>query len=134
MNSAFRTIDLGTYILAPVLVGQLMTFLSPVAAAAFMAGWNIISLAVEYTLLRRVYRSVPQLARPKVQDVVDAAEPPMSEMQELKRPELLQEVPLNEEKVVRAEGGAVNGTDGAVTAGLLRSDAAREEGQARKER
>ena len=134
MNSAFRTIDLGTYILAPVLVGQLMTFLSPVAAAAFMAGWNIISLAVEYTLLRRVYRSVPQLARPKVQDVVDAAEPPMSEMQELKRPELLQEVPLNEEKVVRTEGGTVNGTDGVPTAGLLRSDVDREEGQARKER
>ncbi|XP_037089441.1 solute carrier family 40 member 1-like [Pollicipes pollicipes] len=65
MNSAFRTIDQGTYILAPVLVGQLMTFLSPVVAAAFMAAWNVVSLAAEYALLRVVYRSVPQLAQDK---------------------------------------------------------------------
>ncbi|XP_043227550.1 solute carrier family 40 member 1-like [Amphibalanus amphitrite] len=71
MNSAFRTIDLGTYILAPVLVGQLMTFLSPVAAAGFMAGWNVLSLVVEYWLLRRVYSGVPQLARPKRPDSPD---------------------------------------------------------------
>ena len=74
MNSAFRTIDLGTFILAPVLVGQLMTFLSPVAAAGFMAGWNVVSLAVEYWLLIRVYRSVPQLARPKSADSPEQAQ------------------------------------------------------------
>ena len=80
MNSAFRTIDLGTFILAPVLVGQLMTFLSPVAAAAFMAGWNVLSLAAEYSLLRRVYRCVPQLAASKAPPPAErrplTAEPP----------------------------------------------------------
>ena len=47
MNSAFRTIDLCTFILAPVLVGQLMTFLSPVAAAYVV----LYSFAKYYTWL-----------------------------------------------------------------------------------
>ena len=142
MNSAFRSIDLGTYILAPVLVGQLMTFLSPVAAAAFMAGWNLVSLAAEYCLLRRVYRSVPQLARPKAtgdaglrpveRRGLKQKEPELRQIEQLERQETQEQLERQEtqllklteqqertellspeESVVRTAGGPTEGANGA---------------------
>ncbi|XP_013776717.1 solute carrier family 40 member 1-like [Limulus polyphemus] len=61
MNAMMRRIDLIAKLLAPLLVGQIMT-LSSIIAAIFLAGWNFIGVFFEYWLLWRVYKSVPQLA------------------------------------------------------------------------
>ncbi|XP_076326807.1 ferroportin-like isoform X2 [Tachypleus tridentatus] len=61
MNAMMRRIDLIAKLLAPLLVGQIMT-LSSIIAAIFLAGWNLIGVFFEYWLLWRVYKSVPQLA------------------------------------------------------------------------
>ncbi|XP_035689340.1 solute carrier family 40 member 1-like [Branchiostoma floridae] len=62
MNAAIRRIDLCTKILSPVVVGQIMTFVSMLVGALFIAGWNMVSMAIEYYLYYRVYDSVPALA------------------------------------------------------------------------
>ncbi|KAI8489966.1 hypothetical protein Bbelb_323270 [Branchiostoma belcheri] len=62
MNAMMRRIDLCTKILSPVVVGQIMTFVSMLVGALFIAGWNIVSMAIEYYLYHRVYVSVPALA------------------------------------------------------------------------
>ena len=61
----FRTIDLTTFILAPLLVGGIMSWLSPVTAAIFIASWNAVSLVAEYSILVMIFRVVPELAAPK---------------------------------------------------------------------
>ena len=62
MNAVVRRIDLTVNILAPILVGQIMTFASMTVAGIFIAAWNLGSLILEYYLLLRVYRKVPRLA------------------------------------------------------------------------
>lgn len=61
----FRTIDLTTFILAPLLVGGIMSWFSPVAAAVFIASWNAVSLVAEYSILVMIFKVVPELAAPK---------------------------------------------------------------------
>ena len=56
MNSILRTIELSTHMLAPILVGQLFTFLGYGWTGIFIAVWNLISVCVEYTLLELIYR------------------------------------------------------------------------------
>ncbi|XP_038044954.1 solute carrier family 40 member 1-like [Patiria miniata] len=62
MNATVRRIDLTVNILAPILVGQIMSFASMTVAGIFIAGWNLCSLILEYYLLLRVYKKVPRLA------------------------------------------------------------------------
>ncbi|KAM6464237.1 ferroportin isoform 1-T1 [Liasis olivaceus] len=62
MNATIRRIDQLTNILAPMAVGQIMTFGSPVIGCGFISGWNLISMCIEYTLLLKVYRKTPALA------------------------------------------------------------------------
>ncbi|XP_061464212.1 solute carrier family 40 member 1 [Rhineura floridana] len=62
MNATIRRIDQLTNILAPMAVGQIMTFGSPVIGCGFISGWNLISVCVEYTLLWKVYQKTPALA------------------------------------------------------------------------
>ena len=62
MNANVRRIDLTVNILAPILVGQIMTFASMTVAGIFIAAWNLASLILEYALLLRVYKKVPRLA------------------------------------------------------------------------
>ncbi|KAM9305575.1 ferroportin [Gastrophryne carolinensis] len=62
MNATVRRIDQLTNILAPMAVGQIMTFGSPVIGCGFIAGWNLISMCVEYLLLWKVYQKTPALA------------------------------------------------------------------------
>ncbi|CAH1238033.1 SLC40A1 [Branchiostoma lanceolatum] len=62
LNAAMRRIDLCSKILAPVVVAQIMTFVSMLVGAMFIAGWNMVSMAIEYYLYHRVYVSVPALA------------------------------------------------------------------------
>ncbi|XP_053554577.1 solute carrier family 40 member 1 [Bombina bombina] len=62
MNATVRRIDQLTNILAPMAVGQIMTFGSPVIGCGFIAGWNLVSMGVEYLLLWKVYQKTPALA------------------------------------------------------------------------
>lgn len=62
MNATVRRIDQLTNILAPMAVGQIMTFGSPVIGCGFIAGWNLMSMCVEYMLLWKVYQKTPALA------------------------------------------------------------------------
>ena len=62
MNSIFRSIDLTTFIVAPSLVGFVMSYFSPMAAAIFLGSWNVGSLVVEYLLLVNIFARVPALA------------------------------------------------------------------------
>ncbi|KAM4025294.1 ferroportin isoform 1-T1 [Anomaloglossus baeobatrachus] len=62
MNATVRRIDQLTNILAPLAVGQIMTFGSPVIGCGFIAGWNLMSMCVEYFLLWKVYQKTPALA------------------------------------------------------------------------
>uniref|UniRef100_A0A2D4PKC2 Solute carrier family 40 member n=1 Tax=Micrurus surinamensis TaxID=129470 RepID=A0A2D4PKC2_MICSU len=62
MNATIRRIDQLTNILAPMAVGQIMTFGSPVIGCGFISGWNLISMCIEYTLLFKVYKKIPALA------------------------------------------------------------------------
>ena len=56
MNSVLRTIGLTTFMLAPILVGQLLSFIGYVWTGIFVAIWNVLSVIVEYTLLEIIYR------------------------------------------------------------------------------
>ncbi|XP_017296297.1 solute carrier family 40 member 1 [Kryptolebias marmoratus] len=62
MNATVRIIDQLTNILAPMLVGQIMAFGSHFIGCGFIAGWNLCSMCVEYTLLWKVYQKTPALA------------------------------------------------------------------------
>uniref|UniRef100_A0A8C5Q9S2 Solute carrier family 40 member n=1 Tax=Leptobrachium leishanense TaxID=445787 RepID=A0A8C5Q9S2_9ANUR len=62
MNATVRRIDQLTNILAPMAVGQIMTFGSPVIGCGFIVGWNMVSMFVEYMLLWKVYQKTPELA------------------------------------------------------------------------
>ncbi|KAG9468821.1 hypothetical protein GDO78_021887 [Eleutherodactylus coqui] len=62
MNATVRRIDQLTNILAPLAVGQIMTFGSPVIGCGFIAGWNLLSMCVEYFILWKVYQKTPALA------------------------------------------------------------------------
>jgi len=61
-----RSINLTTFILAPILVGQILTFGSKIVGAAFIAIWNICSCVLEYYLLSHIYKRIPQLANKNI--------------------------------------------------------------------
>lgn len=62
-NSILRRIDLCCKILAPILVGQIMTYVSKVAGVIVLAGWNVLSVFLEYYLLWKVFQSVSALSQ-----------------------------------------------------------------------
>ena len=61
MNAAMRRIDLSCTLLAAVFVGLLMSAVSVVTAAIFMAGWNVTCVGIEYWLLLTIYKKTPRL-------------------------------------------------------------------------
>lgn len=68
MTTALRRIDLVTKLLSPVIVGQIMTYISVVAGCLFIAIWNFVSVFIEYFLLYKVYQAVPNLSKKKKDD------------------------------------------------------------------
>lgn len=62
MNATVRIIDQLTNILAPMLVGQIMSFGSHFIGCGFISGWNLFSMCLEYFLLWKVYQKTPALA------------------------------------------------------------------------
>jgi len=63
MNAILRTIDLSTHILAPLILGQIITYGSQLSGVIFIGAWNLISALVEYNLLRAIYKAIPALAQ-----------------------------------------------------------------------
>merc|ERR1719234_2071779 len=69
MNSILRTIELTTYAIAPAVAGCLFTILGFGLTGLVIAGWNVISVCLEYCLLARIYRKHPGLAAKQVGSV-----------------------------------------------------------------
>ncbi|XP_053639313.1 ferroportin isoform X2 [Cherax quadricarinatus] len=65
MNSVLRTVDLSTEVLAPVIVGVIMTAFGMAVGGIVIAGWNVASLFVEYGLLHHLFYSNSDLQKPK---------------------------------------------------------------------
>lgn len=61
MNSVIRRIDLICKLLAPVFAGFMISFISLKASAVIFALWNMISVWLEYWLLKSVYNGIPAL-------------------------------------------------------------------------
>jgi len=78
MNSMLRTIELTTYMLAPVISGQLFYFIGYIWTGVFIAGWNILSVICEYALLNGIYSQFPRLAH-KIRTSDDLEEQASSE-------------------------------------------------------
>jgi len=74
MNSILRTIELTTYAIAPAVAGCLFTILGFGLTGLVIAGWNVLSVCLEYCLLARIYRKHPGLAAKQVASVDDADE------------------------------------------------------------
>ena len=63
MNSVTRRIDLSCKLLAPVISGFIISFVSLKASAATLALWNTIAVWVEYWLFMSVFRGIPALGQ-----------------------------------------------------------------------
>ncbi|CAL0329579.1 unnamed protein product [Lupinus luteus] len=63
MNSITRRIDLSCKLLAPVITGFIISFVSLKASAITLALWNTISVWVEYWLFTSVYSGIPALGQ-----------------------------------------------------------------------
>ncbi|XP_022767837.1 solute carrier family 40 member 1-like isoform X2 [Durio zibethinus] len=61
MNSVIRRIDLTCKLVAPVITGFIISFLSLKASAMALALWTSISVWVEYWLFMSVYKGIPAL-------------------------------------------------------------------------
>merc|ERR1719430_2916622 len=70
MNSILRTIELTTYMLAPAAAGQLFTFCGFGLTGLIIAGWNIISVCLEYLLLALIYKKYPALGQKRNKHIV----------------------------------------------------------------
>ncbi|BAT97541.1 hypothetical protein VIGAN_09100900 [Vigna angularis var. angularis] len=63
MNSVTRGIDLCCKLLAPVITGFIISFVSLKASAITLALWNTVSVWVEYWLFTSVYEGIPALGQ-----------------------------------------------------------------------
>lgn len=61
-NSMIRRIDLSCKLLAPVLSGFIISFVSTQASAVALALWNVASVWLQYWLFVSVYNGVPALS------------------------------------------------------------------------
>ncbi|KAM0890019.1 hypothetical protein ACQ4PT_027314 [Festuca glaucescens] len=61
INSVIRRIDLSCKLLAPVLSGLVISFVSTQASAVALALWNAASVGLQYWLFVSVYKGVPAL-------------------------------------------------------------------------
>lgn len=61
MNSFIRRIDLTCKLLAPVVSGFIISFVSVKASAMTLAIWNTTAVWVEYWLFTSVYKGIPAL-------------------------------------------------------------------------
>ncbi|XP_060598850.1 solute carrier family 40 member 1-like isoform X2 [Ruditapes philippinarum] len=68
LSATMRRISLLTMVIAPIVTGQLLSRTSHSTGALVVAGWNFITIFVEYALLWKIYQEVPQLSREKIRE------------------------------------------------------------------
>lgn len=61
INSVIRRIDLTCQLVAPVFSGLVISFISLYASAIMFTLWNMVSVWLEYYLLKSVYTGIPSL-------------------------------------------------------------------------
>ncbi|XP_051882572.1 solute carrier family 40 member 1 [Pristis pectinata] len=83
MNATVRRIDQVTNILAPMAVGQIMTFGSTVVGCGFISGWNLFSMCFEYYLLLKIYQRTPALAIKASQKVDEQELKPLNKQKDI---------------------------------------------------
>ncbi|KAJ9575057.1 hypothetical protein L9F63_007792 [Diploptera punctata] len=66
VNSVFRSIDLTTQIVAPLIVGIVQDEISKLASAIMIAVWNIVSMCIEYYLLWLIYKENANLSTKEI--------------------------------------------------------------------
>ncbi|CAL4068552.1 unnamed protein product [Meganyctiphanes norvegica] len=81
MNSVLRTVDLSTEVLAPVLVGTVMTFFGLAMGGIVIASWNVGSLIAEYSLLFNLYNGNADLQAKKTFVTEEVSSPKGSKIQ-----------------------------------------------------
>lgn len=108
MNATVRIIDQLTNILAPMLVGQIMSFGSHFIGCGFISGWNLCSMCLEYALLWKVYKKTPALAvkagqkdPQQQQEMQDLS--PMRDLENGQSPEESSQPLMNKTAVVRSD-------------------------------
>ncbi|XP_052081265.1 solute carrier family 40 member 1-like [Mytilus californianus] len=74
MTATLRSIDLTTKLAAPIVTGQVIYFLHIGWGGVFIASWNVVSLFVEYNMIKKVYDQIPSLADQKFKEGLDSAE------------------------------------------------------------
>ncbi|XP_052286243.1 solute carrier family 40 member 1-like isoform X2 [Dreissena polymorpha] len=112
MTATLRRIDLMNSLVAPIATGQIMYYASAGIGALFIAGWNLVSVFVEYFLLQQVYKLCPTLARDKTDKPIEEEAHGAEELVVLKSsPE---DVELHEGKIV-ADGPDQNQSKTMVT-------------------
>lgn len=116
MTSKLRAIDLCTQILAPILTGQVMTWLGIQYGAVLIGVWNLVSVFVEYYLILKVYNEVPALKnkmyKKKADLVAKPSLPPEEEEErEITAPENGSTVPEKREEKSDLAGEATVETD-----------------------
>ncbi|KAK7508553.1 hypothetical protein BaRGS_00000119 [Batillaria attramentaria] len=65
MTAMLRRIDMFSMIVAPIVTGQIMTYIGLVFGAIFIGSWNVLSVFVEFYLMWKVYNTVPALKAKK---------------------------------------------------------------------
>ena len=70
-----RRISLATRIIAPIVIGQILSRTSHPVGALVVAAWNFMTIFVEYFLLWKIYHDVPQLHRVKIKGTSIAKSP-----------------------------------------------------------
>ena len=61
-----RRISLATRVVAPIIIGQILSRTSHPVGALIVAAWNFMTIFLEYFLLWKIYEEVPQLHRLKI--------------------------------------------------------------------
>ncbi|XP_060683345.1 solute carrier family 40 member 1 [Hemiscyllium ocellatum] len=83
MNATMRRIDQVTNILAPMAVGQIVTFGSDVIGCGFISVWNLCSMCLEYYLLWKIYQRTPALAIKAGQKVDEQEMKPLNKQKDI---------------------------------------------------
>ncbi|CAD5123416.1 DgyrCDS11765 [Dimorphilus gyrociliatus] len=106
LNAVVRSIDLSCKILAPIAVGGIMSAFGLQVSAIFIAAWNIVSLFLEYALLKKVYNLVPRLAIKGTDDAVLVEEE--VKVQEITDKDVEMEEMLDKNKLNKTESNSQN--------------------------
>ena len=74
LNACMRRIDLCCKLMAPIVIGAVITYTDYFTSTLVVAGWNVISFFAEFGLLSIVYYYIPALAHKRYRKSIIASE------------------------------------------------------------